>query len=231
MLLAAHISRHGTLTEWLDGSILDEADPTQTRSRSSTCTTRTIPIKPPYSQEFLARYRQAQIDRNRRITAWVKEKLAELRVKRPPRQRCRRVRIRRPRHHGRPALARPDCRSERTGPRNLLSGRSSSGEHEPGRPWPDFRRLRSWLSQWSYDDAHGDGVDCGRDVAVPALVIGNLADDACTPESYSASLRGDRPSRQGDVRNPRCDSLLRRPRSTRPTARGRHGGHRLAGTA
>jgi alpha-beta hydrolase superfamily lysophospholipase len=41
--------------------------------------------------------------------------------------------------------------------------------------------LRSWLSQWSYDDAHGDGVDCGRDIAVPALVVGNLADDACTP--------------------------------------------------
>jgi alpha-beta hydrolase superfamily lysophospholipase len=44
-----------------------------------------------------------------------------------------------------------------------------------------FSTLRSWLSQWSYDDAHGDGVDCGRDIAVPALVIGNLADDACTP--------------------------------------------------
>jgi len=42
-----------------------------------------------------------------------------------------------------------------------------------------FSTLRSWLSQWSYDDAHGDGVDCGRDIAVPALVIGNLADDAC----------------------------------------------------
>ena len=29
MLLAAHISRHGTMTEWLDASILDEADPTK----------------------------------------------------------------------------------------------------------------------------------------------------------------------------------------------------------
>ena len=44
-----------------------------------------------------------------------------------------------------------------------------------------FCTLRGWLSQWSYDDARGDGVDCGRDIAVPALVIGNLADDACTP--------------------------------------------------
>jgi hypothetical protein len=44
-----------------------------------------------------------------------------------------------------------------------------------------FSTLRSWLSQRSYDDAHGDGVDCDRDIAVQALVIGNLADDACTP--------------------------------------------------
>ena len=44
-----------------------------------------------------------------------------------------------------------------------------------------FCTLRSWLSQWSYDDARGDGVTCGPDIAVPALVIGNLADDACTP--------------------------------------------------
>jgi hypothetical protein len=43
-----------------------------------------------------------------------------------------------------------------------------------------FSTLRSWLSQWSYDDAHGDGLECGPDIAVPALVIGNLA-DACTP--------------------------------------------------
>ena len=44
-----------------------------------------------------------------------------------------------------------------------------------------FCTLRSWLSQWSYDDANGDAVKCGPDIAVPALVIGNLADDACTP--------------------------------------------------
>jgi hypothetical protein len=38
------------------------------------------PNQPPYSEEFLARYREAQIRRNRRITAWVKDKLAELKA-------------------------------------------------------------------------------------------------------------------------------------------------------
>jgi hypothetical protein len=34
-----------------------------------------------------------------------------------------------------------------------------------------FSTLRSWLSQWSYDGAHGDGVVCGRDLPIPAFVI------------------------------------------------------------
>ena len=78
MLLAAHISRHGTLTEWLDASILDESDPTK-RDPELDLYNPDNPNQPPYSAEFLARYRQAQIDRNRRITAWV-GKLAELRA-------------------------------------------------------------------------------------------------------------------------------------------------------
>lgn len=39
MLLAAHISRHGTMTEWMDASILDENDP-RSGTRNSTSTTR-----------------------------------------------------------------------------------------------------------------------------------------------------------------------------------------------
>ena len=34
---------------------------------------------------------------------------------------------------------------------------------------------------FSTSEAHADAVACGPDIAVPALVIGNLADDACTP--------------------------------------------------
>lgn len=79
MLLAAHISRHGTLTEWLDASILDESDPTK-RDPELDLYNADNPNQPPYSQEFLDRYRRAQIDRNRRITAWVKDKLAELKA-------------------------------------------------------------------------------------------------------------------------------------------------------
>ena len=44
-----------------------------------------------------------------------------------------------------------------------------------------FTTLRSWLSQWSHDRSNADGVACGRRISVPVLVIGNSADDACTP--------------------------------------------------
>jgi len=44
-----------------------------------------------------------------------------------------------------------------------------------------FCTLRSWLSQWSIDDAQCDAIISGAEISIPALVIGNTADDACTP--------------------------------------------------
>jgi pimeloyl-ACP methyl ester carboxylesterase len=44
-----------------------------------------------------------------------------------------------------------------------------------------FCTLRSWLSQWSLDDARGDAQQRLPSVTQPVLVVGNTADDACTP--------------------------------------------------
>ena len=73
--MAAHVSRHGTLTQWIDASITDETDPER---RDPALDLYGEDIKPPYTQAFLERYRTAQIARNRKITAWVKHKLQEL---------------------------------------------------------------------------------------------------------------------------------------------------------
>ena len=78
MLLAAHVSRHQTLTEWIDASILDEHDPS-VRDPELDLYNPSNPNQPPYSSEFLSRYRAAQEARNRRITQWVKAKLHQLR--------------------------------------------------------------------------------------------------------------------------------------------------------
>jgi alpha-beta hydrolase superfamily lysophospholipase len=50
-----------------------------------------------------------------------------------------------------------------------------------------FTTLRSWLSQWSYDDSNADGLKCAARIRTPMLVIENSADDACTP-SHAARL-------------------------------------------
>jgi len=187
MLLAAHISRHGTLTEWLDGSILDESDPTN-RDPDLDLYNPDNPNQPPYSDEFLARYRQAQIDRNRRITAWVKDKLAELKSSGRPGSDVAEFGFV---VHG--TMADPRWLDPTVDPNERTPGTCYLGDPQVVNMSPvglaRFSTLRSWLSQWSYDDAHGDGVDCGRDIAVPALVIGNLADDACTP-SHTRRLFG-----------------------------------------
>jgi pimeloyl-ACP methyl ester carboxylesterase len=44
-----------------------------------------------------------------------------------------------------------------------------------------FCTLRSWLSQWSLDDSHADGVKCLARIKAPVLVVSNGADDICTP--------------------------------------------------
>ena len=176
MLLAAHISRHGTLTEWLDASILDESDPTR-RDPELDLYNPDNPNQPPYTQEFLTRYRQAQIDRNRRITKWVKEKLADLEARgKSGEEFCFVV-------HG--TMADPRWLDPAVDPNDREPGTCYLGDPRIVNSSPiglaRFCSLRSWLSQWSYDDARADGIACGRDVAVPTLVIGNLADDACTP--------------------------------------------------
>lgn len=172
LLLAAHISRHGTLTEWLDASITDESHPDD-RETGLDLYHPDNPNQPPYRPEFLDRYRAAQIARNRRITAWVKRTLAGLEA---DQEHCFVV----------PGtMADPRWLDPAVDPNDRAPGTCYLGDPRVVNNSPvglaRFCTLRSWLSQWSYDDARADGVRCGRDVAVPTLVIGNLADDACTP--------------------------------------------------
>ncbi|WP_374611701.1 alpha/beta fold hydrolase [Gordonia sp. (in: high G+C Gram-positive bacteria)] len=175
MLLAAHVSRHGTLTEWMDPSILDESDP-DNRDPEMDLYNPSNPNQPPYSAEFLDRYRAAQIDRNRRITAWVKERLVDLRGRGEPLMERGFI------VHG--TMADPRWLDLTVDPSDRKLG-CYLGDPRIVNMGPvglaRFTTLRSWLSQWSFDDANGDGPRCAADLAVPTLVIGNSADNACTP--------------------------------------------------
>lgn len=176
LLLAAHISRSVTMTEWMDPSILDESRPFE-RDPSLNIYDPACPEKPPYSPEFVARFREAQIARNRRITAWAKAQLAELKAKGDPdAERCFVVQgtmcdVRWTDPTQDPSDRRPytcylgDPKIVNDGPVGL------------GR----FTTLRSWLSQWSYDESRANGVVNGGRISCPTLVVNNTADLACTP--------------------------------------------------
>ncbi|GAA1859155.1 hypothetical protein GCM10009836_44210 [Pseudonocardia ailaonensis] len=74
--LAAHPGRPDCLTSRLDASLLDEFDPTVTDPDLDLWNPEN---GPPYTEEFLARYREAQLARNGRITDWAEAELSRLR--------------------------------------------------------------------------------------------------------------------------------------------------------
>ncbi|HIA48535.1 MAG TPA: alpha/beta fold hydrolase [Candidatus Hydrogenedentes bacterium] len=176
MLLAAHISRAGTLTEWMDPSILDEDEPDQ-RDPELNLYNPENPNQPPYWEAFVARFREAQIARNRRITARVKEQLTALQSNGSAQQEyCFTV-------YGTMMDVRwqdPTIDANQRKPNTCYLGDPEVVNDGPV-GLARFCTLRSWLSQWSYDDSNADGVACARDITCPVIVIGNLADDACTP--------------------------------------------------
>ena len=181
MLLAAHLSRNLTLTEWMDPSIEDESRPFD-RNPKWNLYAPDGP-KPPYSADFLAEYRARQIARNRRITAWVKDELAALQASGQPNlERCFTVQG---------TMADPRWLDPAVDPNERPPGHCMLGDPFVVNDGPvglaRFTTLRSWLSQWSYDDSNADGLKCAARIATPLLVIENGADDACTP-SHAARL-------------------------------------------
>jgi pimeloyl-ACP methyl ester carboxylesterase len=176
LLLAAHISRSVTMTEWLDPSILDEDAPFA-RDPSLDIYGPACPDRPPYSAAFVERFRAAQIARNRRITARVWATLAELKAS------------------GDPNAERPFvvygtmCDVRWTDPTQDPSDRRPGtcylGDPKIANDGPvglgRFTTLRSWLSQWSFDESRANGIVNAARISCPVLVVNNRADLACTP--------------------------------------------------
>ena len=181
MQLAAHSSRARIMTESLDASIRNELDPAD-RDASLDIYGESGGPKPPYSADFIAAYRAAQIARNRRITAWARETLETLRRDgRGDLERCFVT-------HG--TMADPRWLDPAVDPNDRIPGRCYIGEPAVANNGPiglaRFSTLRSWLSQWSIDDSQANTERRGPDVTIPALVVANSADDACPPSHADA---------------------------------------------
>ena len=181
LLLAAHLSRNLTLTEWLDASIEDESRPFERNPKWNLYASDGP--KPPYSADFVAEYRARQIARNRRITAWVQDELAALKAAGlDQHERCFTVQG---------TMADPRWLDPLVDPNDRQPNHCMLGDPFVVNDGPvglaRFTTLRSWLSQWAYDLSNGDGLKCAARISGPLLVIENSADDACTP-SHAARL-------------------------------------------
>ena len=177
---AAHISRAVLLADWIDPSVLDENDPDKRDPELDLYDPRN---KPPYSSEFLARFRKAQLQRVRRRTAWVKETLGRLKKKGGNELERGFVTYR--------TMAEPRFLDPTIEPNDRAPGQCFIGPPETANSGPvgiaRFSTLRAWLSQWSIDDTNAHGEKCARNISVPLLAIENTADDA-VPQPHTKAI-------------------------------------------
>ena len=170
---AAHLSRPRLLADAIDPSVRDELHP-ENRDTELDLYAASNPNKAAYSAAYLTRYRQAQIDRMHRITAWVKHTLNELQ-QRGGAELERGFVVHR-------TLADPRFLDTTLDPNDRRANWCYMGNPETVNTGPvglaRFCTLRSWLSQWSLQDSRADALACAAHISVPLLVIENSADDA-----------------------------------------------------
>ncbi|MEM0984961.1 MAG: alpha/beta hydrolase [Pseudomonadota bacterium] len=176
MLLAAHVSRAATLTEWIDPSITDENAPFD-RDQTLNIYDPANPNQPPYDAGFLTRYREAQVARNKRITDWVKETLLSLKEDGEPNMERGFT------THG--TMADPRFLDPAVDPSDRRARECYLGVPRIVNDGPvglaRFSTLRSWLSQWGLETTNAHGEKNAARISCPVLVVNNTADLACTP--------------------------------------------------
>lgn len=176
LIMAAHSSRARIFTEWLDPAPLDESIGAARDPELDLWDPRN-PNKPPFAPEYVARFRAAQVARNRRITAWAKEQLAEIERSASGAedwragQRDRGFMVQCTQADPR----RVDTTLDPNG-REVTSLLELAKENHSPVGLARFTTLRSWLSQWSLDASNADGPRSLARVKVPVLVLANEAD-------------------------------------------------------
>lgn len=171
IVLNAHPGRAQVYTDWLDPSVTDETDPFSVDPSLDMYNEQN---GPPYSAEFQARYRQEQVERNRRITAWAQEQLERLKVEnRPARDLAFFV------HRTNADLRFLDLHIDPSDREvGSLQGEPKAANYAaPG--LGRYCTLRSWLSQWGLDTTNGDGLVQIKRTTVPVQVIQGTADQGC----------------------------------------------------
>jgi pimeloyl-ACP methyl ester carboxylesterase len=174
VLSAAHPGRARLLAEWLDPSVIDESDPLATDPAFDLYAGRE-PV--PFSADYVARFRAAQLARRDRIEAWVWARLRLLRGT-----------------PGAPSDQTFLVHRTHSDPR-FLDTTLDANDRPAGSIWGDartvnyaanamgrFNTLRSWLSQWS-SASQADGPACLARTSVPVLLMTHTADGSTFPST------------------------------------------------
>jgi hypothetical protein len=170
--LAAHPGRPDVLTNWLDAAVIDEFDPTLT---DPTLDLWNAENGPPYSPEFVARYRAAQVARNQSITDWAKTELARvteagLTDRVFPLSRT----------WADPRMVDPTLDPSNRPPNSCYGGEPKKANRSV---WGlgVANTLRTWLSMWSLETSQCRGEPHLARVTVPTLVISADSDTGVFP--------------------------------------------------
>jgi fermentation-respiration switch protein FrsA (DUF1100 family) len=170
--LNAHPGRPEVLTAWMDGSVTDENDPTKTDASLD-------PFNPdngpPYSLDFITRYRAAQKARNQRITDWARAELKRLNSAGYPDRIFPLFRTWADLRFMDPAIDpsdRPCPGCYRGNP--AVANRAPSGI---GRA----NTLKTWLSMWSLETSQCRGEAHLRTIELPSLVVQSTGDMGVFP--------------------------------------------------
>jgi hypothetical protein len=204
--LCAHAGRPEVLTAWMDPSVTDENDPT---AIDASLNMYDPANGPPYSAEFQARYRAAQVARNERITDWVWAELARLE------------------RHGQRDRA---FVMQRTwADLRLMDGALDPSERQVGVCYAGDPRaanfsprgigltntLRTWLSMWSLRHAQCRGAQHLPRIVVPSLVVQSLGDTGVFP-SDARGIHDELGAADKRLELVTGDHYLETPRSARP---------------
>jgi len=175
--LCAHLGRPEVLTDWFDPSITDETDPA---SVDPTLDMYNPDNGPPYSPEFIARYRAAQVARNHRLTAWCHTELARVKA---AGMFDRAFNMYRTWADLRLMDGSMDPSRRRVG--WCYAGEPRAANFSP-RGIGLLNTLRTWLSMWSLQESHCRGAPHLQRITQPALVIQSDADTGVFPADAHA---------------------------------------------
>jgi pimeloyl-ACP methyl ester carboxylesterase len=175
--LNAHPGRPEVLTHWFDPSVTDETDPFGTDPALDMYNPDN---GPPYSEDFMASYRSAQVDRNHRITDWCLGELERLRDQGFSDRAFNLYRT----------WADPRMLDGSLDPSNRQVGVCYAGDPKRANYSPRgiglTNTLRTWLSMWSLETSQCRGAPHLARISVPSLVIQSDADTGVFPSDAAA---------------------------------------------